>query len=297
LGFATGGQLDGNMTEAAMRGVQDMKAAIRWFRKDAAENGNVHNIDTDHIYIAGVSAGGYITLHLAYLDQEAEIPASVTMTNPGLEGGIEGQSGNEGYSSDVRAIINMCGAIGDTSWIQPNDEPALLLHGDNDQTVPFDSDTQYYLGIIPIIDVDGSNSINQKLDQVGVEHCFEIHEGFDHVPHVGNTAIYDTTLSIISNFLSHFVCEIELDCEYRELAVGIEESELANINVFPNPTSDRLFIKTDEPVSVRMSSLIGNVVYTGKNITSIDCSGFSAGMYLLTIESKGKYFTSKVQID
>jgi hypothetical protein len=93
------------------------------------------------------------------------------------------------------------------------------------------------------------------------------------------------------------VCEIELDCEYRELAVGIAESELANINVFPNPTSDRLFIKTDEPVSVRMSSLIGNVVYTGKNITSIDCSGFSAGMYLLTIESKGKYFTSKVQID
>lgn len=297
LGFATGGELDANMTEAAMRGVQDMKAAIRWFRKDAAENGNVHNIDTDHIYIAGVSAGGYITLHLAYLDQEAEIPANVTMTNPGLEGGIEGQSGNEGYSSDVRAIINMCGALGDTAWIQPNDEPALLFHGDNDQTVPFDSDTQYYLGIIPIIDVDGSNSINQKLDQVGVEHCFEIHEGFDHVPHVTNTAIYDTTLSIISNFLSHFVCEIELDCEYRELAVGVEESELADMDIYPNPVSDRLFIKTDEPVSVRMTSLLGNVVFSGNNISSIDCTEFSSGMYLLTIESKGKYFTSKIQLD
>jgi acetyl esterase/lipase len=297
LGFATGGELDANMTEAAMRGVQDMKAAIRWFRKDAAENGNTYNINTDEIYIAGVSAGGYITLHLAYLDQEAEIPTNVTMTNPGLEGGIEGLSGNDGYSSDVRAIVNMCGALGDTAWIQPGDEPALLFHGDEDQTVPFDSDTQYYLGIIPIIDVDGSNSINQKLDQVGVEHCFEIHEGYDHVPHVTNAAIYDTTLSIISNFLSHFVCEIELDCEYRELAVGVEESELAKMSVYPNPTSNMLFIKTDEPVNVRMTSILGSLIYSGKNITSIDCSGFSSGMYLLTIESKGKYFTTKIQID
>ena len=48
-------------TEAVMRGYHDMKAAIRFFRKDIAENGNTYGIDTDEIYIGGVSAGGFIT--------------------------------------------------------------------------------------------------------------------------------------------------------------------------------------------------------------------------------------------
>ena len=189
LGINVTADLAGPMTEAVMRGVQDGKAAVRFLRKTVAVDGNPYNIDPNEIYIAGSSAGGYIALHMAYLDEMAELPAFVNTSNPGLAGELEGESGNPGYPSDVKAIVNICGAIGDTAWIQPGDEPALLFHGTNDQTVPYGSAMQYAFGIAPVLEVDGSASINEKMNQVGLEHCFEIYEGLDHVPHASNAAI------------------------------------------------------------------------------------------------------------
>jgi hypothetical protein len=101
---------------------------------------------------------------------------------------------------------------------------------------------------LPITEVDGSFSIAQQMEEVGVTHCFETHEGFNHVPHVSNAAVYDTTLSIISNFLSHFICDVELDCEYRELSVDVNESILAeSFEVFPNPAVDRFRVRYNAP--------------------------------------------------
>ncbi|MFN8863559.1 MAG: carboxylesterase family protein [Flavobacteriales bacterium] len=240
--------LEARATEAALRGVHDMKAAIRWFRKSVAESGNPYGIDPDQIYVGGVSAGGFIALHLAYLDDDAEVPDYIDFDNPGLAGGLEGESGNDEYPSNINAIINIAGAIGEKSWITAGDEPALLLHGDVDTTVPYATDMQYVLGILPITEVDGSFSIAQQMEEVGVTHCFETHEGFNHVPHVSNAAVYDTTLSIISNFLSHFICDVELDCEYRELSVDVNESILAeSFEVFPNPAVDRFRVRYNAP--------------------------------------------------
>jgi acetyl esterase/lipase len=223
LGINITADLAGPMTEAVMRGVQDGKAAVRFLRKTAAVDGNPYNIDPNEIYIAGSSAGGYIALHMAYLDDISELPAFVNLNNPGLSGALEGESGNPGDSSDVKAIVNICGAIGDTSWIHTGDEPALLFHGTDDQTVPYGSAMQYAFGIAPVLEVDGSASINEKMNQVGLEHCFEIYEGLDHVPHASNAAILDTTMSIMSNFLAHHICAIPLDCNYRTISVGTEE--------------------------------------------------------------------------
>lgn len=74
-----------------MRGVQDGRAAVRYFRKNAAIGGNTYRIDTNNIYFAGVSAGGFIALQLAYLDKASEIPSFIDMAGqPGLTGGLEG---------------------------------------------------------------------------------------------------------------------------------------------------------------------------------------------------------------
>jgi len=247
LGFPFA-NLEARMTEAALRGVHDMKAAIRWFRKSVEESGNPYGIDPEQIYIGGVSAGGFIALHLAYLDEEAEIPSYIDLANPGLNGGLEGVSGNAGYSSHVNAIINIAGAIGEKSWITAGDEPAALLHGDVDTTVPYATDMQLVFGVVPVTEVDGSFSIAQRMEEVGVAHCFETHEGFNHVPHTSDAAVYDTTLSIISNFLSHFVCDIALDCEYRELSVGVNETILAeSMEIYPNPAADRFRVRYDAP--------------------------------------------------
>jgi para-nitrobenzyl esterase len=200
-------------TEAVVRGYHDMKAAIRFFRKDVAENGNTYDIDPDQIYLAGVSAGGFITLHVAYMDEEDEIPDYLDLTEQGLTGGLEGDSGNPGYSSEVSGIINIAGAIKDTAWIHTGDEPVCNFHGTSDTTVPFDQDMLVLFGAFDVLVVNGSNPIDIRAEEVGLTHCFEIYELQGHVPHVNNVQYYDTTRSVMSNFLSHLVCEnIELDC-------------------------------------------------------------------------------------
>ncbi|MGB0424946.1 MAG: alpha/beta hydrolase, partial [Flavobacteriales bacterium] len=80
LGTPTTTELEIPMKQAVIRGYHDMKAAIRWFRKNAAEDGNTYAIDPDKIFIAGVSAGGFITTHVAYMDEIEEIPAEIDQT-------------------------------------------------------------------------------------------------------------------------------------------------------------------------------------------------------------------------
>ncbi|MCB0762021.1 MAG: alpha/beta hydrolase, partial [Flavobacteriales bacterium] len=228
-------------TEAVVRGVHDFKAAVRYFRKNIAEDGNTWNIDPDQIYSAGVSAGGFVTLHAAYMDEESEIPDYLDLTLAGLTGGLEGESGNPGYSSEVNAVINIAGAIKDTAWIHTGDEPLCSFHGTGDTVVPFDSDMLQMFGAFDVTEVDGSNAIHVKADEVGLENCFEIYWMQGHVPHVDNQQYYDTTRAIMSNFLSHQVCpSIELDCEYREINIvtGIEEQDLTSWVVFPNPATE-----------------------------------------------------------
>lgn len=291
LGFPVTTNLAGPMTEAVMRGVQDGKAAVRFLRKTTAVEGNPFNIDPNEIYMAGSSAGGYIALHMAYLDEISEIPSFVNTSNPGLAGELEGVSGNPGYPSDVKAIVNICGAIGDTAWIHAGDEPALLFHGTNDQTVPFGSDMQYAFGIAPVLEVDGSSSIHEKMNEVGIEHCFEIYEGLGHVPHSTNAAILDTTMSIMSNFLAHHICSIPLDCSYRTISVGTEELSLeeANLLVYPNPANSTLFIASEDIKQIEVYNLTGKLVKTEFNTNRIEVSNLPNGLYVFRLStSSGK---------
>jgi acetyl esterase/lipase len=122
--------------EAMVRAVQDAKAAVRFFRKNAEKYG----IDTSKIYIMGGSAGSKVAMHLAYLDQN-EVPNYI---NTSKFGSLEGKSGNEGYSSKVNAVINSWGAMIDYRWINSGDVPLFSVHGTGDKTVPFDSSYAYH---------------------------------------------------------------------------------------------------------------------------------------------------------
>lgn len=291
LGVNITADLSGPMTEAVMRGVQDGKAAVRFLRKTVAVDGNPYNIDANEIYIAGSSAGGYIALHMAYLDEMAELPSYVNLSNPGLTGELEGESGNPGYPSDVKAIVNICGAIGDTAWIHAGDEPALLFHGTNDQTVPYGSAMQYAFGVAPVVEVDGSHSINERMDQIGLEHCFEIYEGQDHVPHMTNAAILDTTMSIMSNFLTHHICSIPLDCSYRTITVGTEELSALeeDLLIYPNPANSTLFIASNDMKAIEVYNMTGELVGTEFNSSRMEVSNLPNGLYVFRLTtSKGK---------
>ncbi len=282
-------------TEAVMRAVQDARAAVRFFRKSAADS-NAFRIDPLNIYFAGVSAGGFVALQLAYLDEMNEIPAFVDTTLSGLGGGIEGNSGNPGYSSEVKAIINICGALGDTAWMKAGDEPVLNFHGTNDGTVPYGSATITLVGLFPIMPVDGSFSVDKKADQLGITNCFEIYEGQDHVPHASNASYYDTTLVIMRNFLRHYQCNVPLVCSYNgPIQTGIEEN-ITNelLSVFPNPAKDVLNFQWQEykgqAYSLRLLNSFGQVVFEEANLRKgnvlLNTASFATGLYFMQIVSE-----------
>ena len=73
----------------------------------------------------------------AYLDNYEEVP-SFLLDDYDEVGGIEGLSGNSGYSSEFYGIVNLCGAVGDQEWIIEGDIPVVSMHGDQDDVVPYD---------------------------------------------------------------------------------------------------------------------------------------------------------------
>jgi poly(3-hydroxybutyrate) depolymerase len=282
LGFGIA-NLQAEATAAVMRGTQDLKAAVRYFRKSVAEDNNPYNINPDLIYSAGVSAGGFCALHLAYLDQPEELPSFLNMNATGIDNSMEGNSGNAGYSSEVNAIVNICGALGDTAWIHPGDEPALLLHGTNDNTVPYASATLNLFGF-PVTEVDGSFTINQKMNEVGVDHCFEIHEGQDHVPSLSNDAYYDTTLSFMSQFLAEQICQYNFDCQYQTIATSLTELKKESVHVYPNPANQQLTltgISKVEPIVIYNAQgqwVVDRTAYPGEYLNIED---LQMGIYFL----------------
>ncbi len=294
-------------TEAVMRGLHDGRAAVRYFRKNVDVGNNTFKIDPNNIFFAGVSAGGFIALQLAYLDEISEIPSYIdTIGQPGLTGGLEGNSGNPGYSSDVKAIINMCGAIGDTAWMKPGDEPLINFHGTNDGTVPYGSAQITLLGLYPLLQVDGSFTINAQAIAMGIPTCFEIYEGQGHVPASSNAFYYDTTLVKMRNFLHHFVCGDALNCNYNGSIVnaqgaGIVEQgfEASNWSLFPNPAHHTLSLYSSQitttPLQLSIFNLMGQEVYTApvKQVSnqSIDISTLAPGFYTLRINSEQQSFS------
>src|SRR5262252_1200110 len=128
--------------------IEDVKAAVRWMRGNAAQYG----IDPDLIGVIGGSSGAYMALFVGLTHGIAE---------------FEGDGGNPGISSAVQAVVAMAVpadllALSETNkqtvgkflhampeedpvkWqlaspinhIRSGGPPVLLLHGENDDSVP-----------------------------------------------------------------------------------------------------------------------------------------------------------------
>ena len=235
-------------TKAVIRATQDMKAAVRYFRKDAATT-NSYKVHPNYIFAGGSSAGAFMSLHLAYLDKLSEVP---TWVNISSMGGLDGNSGNPGYSHAVNGVINLCGALGDSSWVEVGDIPSVGLHGTNDQTVPYGTDMIYVSGF-PIMVVDGSQSVNFRSVNATVQNPFYTFNGAGHVPYAGTTqqaiAYMDTTALFVKTFLRPILGAAS--------ATAIKKvTDDSEIKVYPNPSSGDITISFDNGYKQRSAQLI-----------------------------------------
>ena len=205
--------------KAASKGIHDLKGAIRFLRMND-ELYNDYRIDSDRIYAGGVSAGGISAVNAAYLDQDSEIP-------PFIEdwladnGGLEGNSGNPGYDSSFHGVINLCGAVGETSWIAENDLPIVNLHGTADDVVPYGDGLITLFGLN--MGVAGSGAIHDRMMQLGNSSSLLTWEGVGHTPFISSSAYMDETIEFSSEFMYDLVC-----AQNFELG-DLNQDELVNI--------------------------------------------------------------------
>ncbi len=172
-----------SLMKAAYRGIQDVRSAIRFFRKSYTDMNNPYGIDTSRIIICGQGTGGWIATCLNSVDDTSELflpkfldPVTATpLIHPAVFGDWFGFGGNPllnidnhvGYSSDHDMVLNMGGAIGDLSWLEAGDKPMVAAHCNTDRVAIFGTGNLSTLGVQIVSDISGSYDVMHKADMLG----------------------------------------------------------------------------------------------------------------------------------
>ncbi len=191
--------------ETVLKATSDVKSAIRFFRKSHS-NGNPYGIDPNTIFVGGGSAGAIIALHLAYIDNITDLPTApidVQLIANNL-GGLEGDAGNNGYSSEVNGVISFAGGINNTTWIDALDEPLVSIQGDADVTVNYNCGPG--LNQATVLTLCGSGEMHPQANNVGIYNDHLLFSGEAHSWFVSGHANPKFTEAI--NFTSAFLYPI-----------------------------------------------------------------------------------------
>ena len=248
------------ITPTIIGAIQDMKAAVRYFRKDAALS-NTYRIDTDNIIVGGLSAGAITAMHVAEMDSTDNIPTwlrNIVKT----EGGFEGNSGNPGFSSSVKGAISLSGGLYQKEYIDKDDVPFIAYHGTNDVVVPFG----YGLNVYRFY-TDGDSSCAAYARTLGIKSNLVTVKGG------GHTDVYDSAgpfaanladfLNQASLFLKQLVCG-------ESITAPTQDIDNQAVKIYPNPSDGIMTLSFDK----NSSNSLSNVNYTeGYRITVYDVVG------------------------
>ena len=315
--------------KAVLRAVQDMKASIRYFYKDKLTT-DTYKIDTNNIFIGGSSAGAITALHTAYLDKSCEVNAYINPSTLVSLGGMDGYSGNQCYSSKVKGVINLCGALGKYGWLEAGDIPFCSMHGTIDGTVKYNRGYAAPLGIQLIL-LDGSRMLKEQANALGINNPFYTWYGKDHVPYTSSAAYMDSTVSFVRDFLvtqlgcsdpailpqntpaqtatlySYTTCttHVAMTCATPGV-VGVNEITKANVinSVFPNPSDNEMtieFANSNTTHQVELFDVSGKIIYSENTELpsfTIKKNNTASGFYFLKVTTKlGESTTQKVMFN
>ena len=284
------------MVKEVVRAAQDGKAAVRFFRADAAGS-NIYKIDTNQIFFGGTSAGGILALHLAYMQATDPLPASwITWAN--AIGGFEGNSGSPGHSSNVKAVVSYAGAIGDVAWMNETTIPWVDFHSVNDGTVP--DSIGYPLGLTNLPLLSGGRVMNQHANTLGYYHEYWPFAGSNHPPFAdGSPVTWDTIESKTAQFLYK-----NLACNPDHINVKINDIILGNnaaIAIYPIPFNNLLNIESLDMKQIQSIAIydgLGKEILTlngnNQNAINMDMSKINKGIYFLKLNIDGVTYTSKI---
>jgi len=210
-----------------LNAVMDGKAAIRYFRKDIAENGNTYGIDENQIWGGGNSAGGVLFLHAAHVQSLEEFTNPLDANRASIaegiinsfSGGIEGDSGNSGYSSELSGVISLAGALHRSEYLDATDVPSVFCHGDADSVVPYDCNG--FQNNSAYDQLCGGGALYSECETLGITTELLTFANADHCPWDTNPTYQQQMIDIVTSFLYN-----NIDCNEINLDEINSESKL-----------------------------------------------------------------------
>ncbi len=269
---------------AAIRATQDFNAAVRFFKKSATQ-GNPYGIDTSKIVSGGYSAGSIAALHSVYL-RDTSVASQQVRSLIKLLGGVEGNSGNPGFSSESHILVNVAGAVLDTQIIlQQYVRPIISFHGTSDNTVKYGRGFVQVNGF-NILQLDGSSLIDMRVNHLGSKSSLISFPGVDHdLPY--NAARRNTIVTEMALFLYAWLNGTLGQQIYSDLRVAF----------YPNPACEVLKIVLEKSAKLRILASTGQMLgefelTQGEN--GIPVQHLPRGLVILNITDGQNTITKKV---
>jgi para-nitrobenzyl esterase len=279
-----------------MEAIGDGKAAVRYFRKDAYTT-NTFRIDTNIIIGGGNSAGAVLFQNYMFITDISQVePALQTVIL--ANGGLEGNSGNAGYSSRISACLSLAGGLNNPSFVTSKSLPIAHFQGDQDVVVPYVCANAEYAAVY--VRLCGLGSLGPLYIDSGVIHASTVYPGAGHVPWDANANELQQVDTISANFLDTVIAWPTQT--YCSSATGIQEiTEDDLIAAYPNPASTQVTVSFPElaPYSkVQLVDGLGRIV-TEKEVsnlrTTFERGSIAGGIYFIrAIRKDGNTIIRKV---
>ncbi len=297
----------GAVLRAGYRALQDTRAAVRFMKSNAA----TYRIDTNQIFMVGNSAGAITALQAAYInnsDRPSEtygIPTATGLDTTDLLD-IDSSTNTLAYSVNIKALVGLWGAILDTNAIDMNDNTnVLMIHGDQDATVPIDIGNALSSPAFPI--VYGSRVLAPIINRMGMTAELEVYTGLDHNFYYTGSTFPNAYWDTIANHGINFLCRQNTFCDQSMINVISvnKQAQEQPFRLFPNPAHSEFNLFFDQSynlsdVSVQLLNVQGQIVAAPFTINEqgavFNVQNLPNGVYLLQIKTPKGLAVQKVVV-
>ena len=270
--------------------VGDGKAAVRYFYKDASTT-NTYKIDTNNIFVGGNSAGAVLFMHYAYLDDTSKLNSNPTFPYISANvGGLDGNSGNPGYSTNIKGVINLAGGLNQAGWLGYCGKPVVSAQGDSDQVVPYTCNEPFVYGFHVPLTLCGLGSLQPLITGNTPFSASMVFPGAGHVPWATNDTDFYMVDTMVTSFLyAEVTGAAPTAC--GPIPAGVQSiNTTPDITVYPNPASSLLNIQSSQYIKgIALTDMTGRTMSQASDINTLNyqmsVSGLSAGIYFVSIYS------------
>jgi hypothetical protein len=280
-----------NSAVEVFKAISDARAAVRYLYQDAYTLDSFR-IDTNNVFIGGNSAGAVLAMHYAYVDSLPELSINHFFGSAvdTIGGTLQGNSGNPGYSSNIKGVISLAGGLNQVSWLGYCSYPVVMAQGDSDVVVPYIcAEPSVFGGSVHVpLSLCGLGSLQQSIGDNTPYSSTLVFPGAGHVPWDANDTDFYMVDTLVTSFLYKEVLNLVSDT-CTMVHAGINNiPNAATIKLYPNPASKQLNIESSEIISsITMSDDMGRTVSQTSDIDSrsyeMNTSGLSAGIYFIRI--------------